>query len=37
MKSHLFIFAFIAFAFGDKSKKIFAKTSVKHLVPYVSF
>ena len=28
---------FIAFAFGDKSKKIFAKTSLKYLAPYVFF
>ena len=37
MSSHLFIFAFIAFAFGVKSKKIFAKADVKELTACVFF
>ena len=31
MWSHLCIFAFVAFAFGVKSKRIIAKTDVKEL------
>ena len=32
--SHLFIFTFVAFAFGVKPKNLIAKTSVKKLIPY---
>ena len=33
--SHLFIFGFVAFAFGVKSKNIIAKTNVKELTTCV--
>ena len=37
IRSHLFIFAFVTFAFGVKSKKkIIAKTNVKELIPMFS-
>ena len=37
MSSHLFIFAFVAFALGVRSKKIIPKTDVKELAAHVSF
>ena len=37
MKSYLFIFAFVAFVFGVRLKKIIAKTYVKELTTYVFF
>ena len=37
IRSHLFIFAFAAFAFVVKSKKDVAKTDVKKFVSYVFF
>lgn len=37
MRSHLFIFAYVAFAFGVRAKKIIAKTHVKEIFPRVFF
>ena len=38
MKFHVFVFAFIAFAFGViLKKKIIAKTNVRELTAYVFF
>ena len=37
VQSHLFIFAFVACAFGVISKKIVVKTNVKQHFPYVLF
>lgn len=37
MSFHLFIFAFVAFAFGVQSKRLFAKTNVETLTTCVFF
>ena len=37
MLSLLYIFAFVAFAFGVRSKKFIVKTNGKELIPYVFF
>ena len=36
MQFHMFIFAYVAFAFSVKSKKIIAKIDVKELTPVFS-